>query len=247
MVRIWTGTLVQIRAFCRPRYTKPVPTIWPASLMPSPAERDWASLFEEQFLEMKSAGAETFRTFIAIEIPSDLRLTIVEYISRLRRDFPDVKASWGREDNLHLTLKFLGNIPADRIAVISSAAEAVAQTCGPFKIDVGGCGAFPRPAKPNVLWVGIEDPEHKLQALHHVLEDRCHAAGFELDASAFHPHLTIARLRDPARSRSLAQAHQDRGFPVRSFCVSEIVVFKSEMLREGSRHTPLSHHRLSPK
>lgn len=193
---------------------------------------------------MKSDSAEKLRTFIAIEIPADLKLKILEHIDRLRREIPEVKASWSRENNLHLTLKFLGDIPRDRIPILSRAAEEAARTCAPFEIVLAGSGVFPRIAKPNVLWLGVDDHEHKLQALHQALEDRCSEVKFTREARAFHPHLTIARLRNPTQGRALAEAHQALSFPAQTLAVAEIVVFKSELLREGSRHTALSHHRL---
>lgn len=192
-------------------------------------------------------GSEAFRTFIAIELPADLRLRILDHINHLRRDCPEVKASWGRENNLHLTLKFLGNIQARSITALSEAAGEAAATCEPFDLIVSGCGFFPRRAKPNVLWIGVHDLEHRLHALHQALEEQCSAAGFGRDARAFHPHLTIARLRNPAGGRSLAEAHEALDFAPQRFTVSEIVVFKSELLREGSRHTALSRHEFGTK
>ncbi|PYS21239.1 MAG: RNA 2',3'-cyclic phosphodiesterase [Acidobacteria bacterium] len=188
---------------------------------------------------------DTLRTFIAIEIPADLRAKISEHINRLRRECPDVRASWSREDNLHLTLKFLGNVPIDRLPAISSAVEQAARHIRPFDLIVKDCGSFPPHGQPKVLWIGVSPSP--LIVLYSEIEKECASAGFERDARAFHPHLTIARLRKPAGSRRLAEAHEALGFPPQSFIVSDIVVFKSDFLLEGSKHIALSRHQLASK
>src|ERR1041384_5148491 len=94
----------------------------------------------------------TYRTFIALEIPPDSRAAVIDHIKDLREKVPDVSASWSREDNLHLTLKFLGDVPVTRIEELSSAASAAANGCIPFEVRLSGCGVFPPHGKPNVLW-----------------------------------------------------------------------------------------------
>jgi 2'-5' RNA ligase len=207
----------------------------------------------------------SFRTFIAIELPRDLRARIVEYIDKLRRELPDVRASWLREDNLHLTLKFLGDVPVADIPKLSHAVEAAAHTVNPFELVVGECGAFPPHGQPKVLWIGVSEPPavaggpdtqasslqrahapgaqvSSLHYLYSALEDECSAAGFPRDDRPFHPHLTIARLRSPKGTRPLADLHKRLGFPPQSFIVSEVFVFRSELLKEGSKHTAISRH-----
>ena len=100
----------------------------------------------------------TYRTFIAIEIPAGLRATIIDYSKHLRDKLPDVSANWSREDNLHLTLKFLGDVPVTRIGEVSAAASAAACASGPYELILAGSGVFPAKSKPSVLWIGIEDP-----------------------------------------------------------------------------------------
>src|SRR5437588_2884593 len=99
----------------------------------------------------------TYRTFIAIEIPADIRRRIKEHIDQLRAAFPDVRASWTREDNLHLTLKFLGDVAVARIPALSDAVAAAAHEINPFDLIVSGCGAFPPHGRPKVLWLGVHD------------------------------------------------------------------------------------------
>jgi len=188
---------------------------------------------------------ETYRTFIAIEIPHEIRARVAAHITRLRRALPDVAASWNREDNLHLTLKFLGSVPVAKIEELSDAVGAFTAQLEPFQLTLAGCGAFPARGKPHVLWIGIEDPHAILTRLHQALEDNCSQVGFAREACAFHPHLTIARLRRPQGARELADLHRSLAFPAMSFEVSEVIVFRSELLKAGARHTALFRHQLA--
>ena len=195
---------------------------------------------------------ETYRTFIAIELPSDIRKRITEHIARLRHEFPDVRASWSREENLHLTLKFLGDIAVSRIADLSKATAEAARSVNPFELTVGDCGTFPPQGQPKVLWIGTTPGAQAfvkagaqascLHVLHEVIDDECAEAGFEREARPYHPHLTIARLRTRGGSRSLAAAHKEFGFANQTFIASELVVFRSELRSEGSKHTIISRH-----
>ena len=186
--------------------------------------------------------AEHWRAFIAIELPSDVRKSLSDHIHGLRKALPDVHASWSREENLHLTLKFLGNTLVARMEALSQAAQRAAVRFQPFDLIVGRCGAFPPRGQPRVLWIGIDDPTGELAKLHRTLEDECAKAGFAREQRPFHPHLTIVRLRKPQGSRRLAELHGAMGFTNQQVSASEMVLFRSELLREGSRHTAISHH-----
>ena len=187
---------------------------------------------------------DTYRTFVAIELPTILRAKLIEHIAHLRRELPDARASWSREHNLHLTLKFFGNVPVSDIPKLSDAVARAVRGIKPFELTVAGCGAFPPKGRPNVLWMGIEDRQEQLTALYLRIEGECANADFAREERSFHPHLTIARLRKAGYDRQLAEAHKHLEFRPQTFRVSEIVVFKSELLREGSKHTAISRHAL---
>jgi 2'-5' RNA ligase len=162
----------------------------------------------------------------------------------LRREFRSVRASWSRNENLHLTLKFLGEIPASQLTALSAATQAAAQTTRPFDLLINGCGSFPPQGRPKVLWIGVEDSSASLLRLHTSLEDSCAEAGFEREGRAYHPHLTIARLRELGGSRALAERHKELGFRAEIVSISELFIFRSELQSEGSKHTPVSRHPL---
>jgi len=194
---------------------------------------------------------DSLRTFIAIELPPELRRRIVEHIDRLRCELPGVRASWLREDNLHLTLKFLGNVRVTEIPKLSGAIARAVSGSRPFELTIAGCGVFPPKGRPNVLWIGVSssrdstpDTRHPLSLLKSAIDDECSKAGFPREQRAFHPHLTIARLRKRGDERRLAQIHLSIDFPPHRFSVSDVVLFKSELLSGGSKHTPISRHAL---
>ncbi len=186
-----------------------------------------------------------WRVFVAIELPAPVRRKSIEHIDRLRDSIPDARASWIREDNLHLTLKFLGDTPVTKVEALAQAAQRAASTVSPFEIIVGGCGAFPPRGQPRVLWIGIEDHAGKLVELQTALEDECANAGFPREERPFHPHLTIARIRKPHDSRQLAAVHKEIGFDPETVRASELGVIRSELRSEGSRHTIISRHAFS--
>ena len=187
---------------------------------------------------------DSYRTFVAIELPPALRAKLIEHIQQLRREAPDARASWSRENNLHLTLKFLGNVPGGEIPKLSGAIARAVTAVRPFELRVAGCGVFPPKGRPNVLWIGVMDVERELAQLYRRMEDECSHVGFPREQRSFHPHLTIARLRKHGDERRLAEVHQKLEFNNGTFSVSEVVVFKSELLPHGSKHTPISRHLL---
>jgi 2'-5' RNA ligase len=188
---------------------------------------------------------QTYRTFIAIELPTEIRQHIKAHIDQLRAEFPQVRASWSRADNLHLTLKFLGDTPVSRIPSLSGACSVAAGQIAPFELIVKGCGTFPSHGKPKVLWIGIEEAppsENHLPELHAALEDACAAQGFAREARRYHPHLTVARVRQAKDTLSLAERHRQTDFASQRFAVSGINLFRSELSSQGSKYFLLSHH-----
>ena len=186
-----------------------------------------------------------WRIFCAAELPDQVRVRLQEHIQRLRQDVPDVAASWSRVENIHLTLKFVGNLTPDRVQTISEVASRAVKEFSSFQIDVGNTGVFPRPSRAQVLWIGVSDPSGKLSALQKRFEDECAATGFEKEERAFRPHLTIARIRKPEGARRLADAHLSMQFESIPVKLTELTVFRSELSSKGSKYTPISRHQLT--
>ena len=181
-----------------------------------------------------------WRVFCAVELPVAVRTRLEKHVAQLRRDVPDAAASWSRVENIHLTLKFFGNVEVKRIEKISEVAQRVAKQFSRFRISVGETGVFPRPSRPQVLWIGVNDPSGQLSALQEKFETECAAEGFAKEDRAYHPHLTIARLRKPEGARDLADTHLQMQFDSIEVNVEELVLFRSELSPKGARYTPIS-------
>ena len=188
---------------------------------------------------------EQWRVFCAIDLPREVREKVLAHTLKLREAVPEAQASWSRPDNIHLTIKFLGDIPVSRVEMLSNAAANATGAFDSFSISVQGSGAFPTRGAPRVLWIGIEDVQGQLGKLYGRLEDECAKAGFGKEARAFHPHLTLARLRKPEGARALAEAHKQKQFEPIEFSVSELLVIRSELSSAGSKYTTISRHPLS--
>jgi RNA 2',3'-cyclic 3'-phosphodiesterase len=194
--------------------------------------------------ERNQAGAnhERWRVFCAVELPPQVRARAADHATRLRNRSTEVRASWPRADNLHLTLKFLGETAQARVEALSNAASRAALSIRPFDLTLEGAGAFPPRGSPRVLWLGINDASGGLVKLQSQLEDECEAAGFAREERPFHPHLTLARIRAPQGARELARLHRETGFAAIEFHVAELVVMRSELGPGGSRYTEISRH-----
>jgi 2'-5' RNA ligase len=142
-------------------------------------------------------------------------------------------------------LKFFGNVEVKRIQKISEAADRAVKEFSTFQIVVGGTGVFPRASRPQVLWIGVDDPSDQLSALQKRFENECAAEGFPKEDRAYKPHLTIARLRKPEGARQLADAHLQIKFEPIEVEVKEIVLFRSELSPKGSKYSVIFNRGLS--
>ena len=187
----------------------------------------------------------SWRLFCAVELSPEVRARLEDHILRLRKEIPDAAASWSRVENIHLTLKFVGNVAVDQVPAISAAASRATQGISSFQISVGNTGVFPRPSRAQVLWIGVSDPTGQLSALQQRLENECAAEGFPKEERAYQPHLTIARIRKPEGARRLAEAHLQMQFAPGGVELKELIVFRSELSSKGSKYSVISQHRLA--
>src|SRR6185312_2166471 len=165
--------------------------------------------------------SEEWRTFCAIELPPDVRAQLANHAKQLRDAVPDGGASWSKPENIHLTLKFFGNVAKEKLTSISDAATLVASEFSAFQIRIGGTGVFPRRSRPQVLWVGVEDSSGRLSDLQQRLEEEFAREGFAKEDRGYRPHLTLARLRRPEDARQLAEAHIQSKFDFIEIRVNE--------------------------
>ena len=189
--------------------------------------------------------SDEWRTFVAIELPPEIRNQLHDHAAQIREAVPESSASWSRPENVHLTLKFFGNIPTKKLPLISDAASRVTKDYPRFQIKIGGTGVFPKASRAQVLWIGVDDSSSRLSALQQRLEEEFASEGFAKEDRAYRPHLTIARIRKPEGARRLAETHLHTSFKQIQMTVKELVVFRSELSPKGSRYTAISRHELS--
>jgi 2'-5' RNA ligase len=179
---------------------------------------------------------ELVRSFIAIELPPELKAELAALEERLKAGRHSF-VKWVDPDSVHLTLKFLGSVPVDTIPSIVEAITRACQPWPPFSLQIGGTGVFPNWQRPQVFWVGIGGEIGRLTALHRELESALSPLGFPPESRAFSPHLTLGRLRDRASAedrRRFGQWAQSVQFEAQApFQVDGMRLMKSQLTPEG--------------
>ncbi len=178
------------------------------------------------------------RLFIAIEIPDDVKKLMAEAQAKLKG--PAVDAGWTRPEGIHLTLKFLGEVPELRAPEIVTALSGAIKGTAGFRIDIAGAGAFPNPKNARVVWVGVSGETDKLAKLQVVVEDAMIGLGFPREDRAFTPHLTLGRIKY-IRSRNawLKALEEIKDIKLPSFDVHAVSLMKSELKRSGAVYAEL--------
>jgi len=178
------------------------------------------------------------RSFLAIELPKSIQKKIEEVQRDLKISRADVK--WVRPENIHLTLKFLGNVEESRFEPILQSIGSLIQRTSPFPVKVQGMGAFPHSKNPRVIWMGLIDETKGLTTLQKSLEGALEKIGFEPEGRPFQPHLTLGRVRTSRGKDDLIgkmEKHREEEFG--DVEAGEIVLFKSELKPTGPIYTPL--------
>lgn len=190
---------------------------------------------------------ETYRLFIALELPDNVLEALERVQARLKRGLPPQGLRWARSEGLHLTLRFLGDVPAAQVQALNQALTDVAQKHLPFSLKTDRLGCFPSAQRPSVLWVGIGGALEALQALQADVEQAAQAAGFEAEDRSYRPHLTLARIPEKLPRAAQAQFEQSLAGPPPAAATWEaaaISLMRSQINRQGSIYTCLAQHPL---
>ena len=137
---------------------------------------------------------ETIRAFIAIPLPSALLTKLATLQRRLDRRVPPRSVRWVRTETIHLTVKFLGDTPTSKLPDIKQALAAVGKHVPACTFTAEGLGCFPNTHRPRVVWVGIQEPTGRLEALQQAIEEIVAPLGFPPEGRKFSPHLTLGRI-----------------------------------------------------
>jgi 2'-5' RNA ligase len=178
------------------------------------------------------------RLFIAIEIPEDIKKLLTEIQGSIKDS--GVDAGWTRPEGIHLTLKFLGEVPEAKAAEIMAAlSHATKETTG-IRLDVAGAGAFPNPKNARVVWIGISGETDKLTRLQSAVEEAMVALGFKREDRPFTPHLTLGRIKFiRSRDKWLKALDGIKDIKLSGFDTRTVSLMKSELKPSGSVYTEI--------
>ncbi len=180
---------------------------------------------------------ENIRTFIAVHVPETVRESIGGFLSPLKRLDADVK--WVRAESLHLTLKFLGDVQAERMDAVFEAVQKAAAGSTAFDAALGETGCFPNAKRPSVLWIGVRQGATELFRLAESVESALEPLGFAREKRLFLGHLTLGRVRSAKNIGRAVEAMTQTGFESGPFRVDSVHVMKSDLQRTGAQHTTL--------
>jgi len=175
-----------------------------------------------------------FRLFVAASAPVEQLRWLAEAAVELRERWPT--ARWAAAENQHITLKFLGATPPDRLEAVESVCRSVAAGRAPGSLRLGGAGVFPSLRRVRVLWVGLEDPSALLASLAGDLDAALEPLGYRTESRGYTPHLTLARFRDPARMEALPKLPEAPA----PFRVGSIGLWRSYLSPRGARYEQLA-------
>ncbi|MBW2646020.1 MAG: RNA 2',3'-cyclic phosphodiesterase [Deltaproteobacteria bacterium] len=181
----------------------------------------------------------TIRSFIAIELPGQ----VIEAIKKLQEDLRKygLGIRWVRPENIHLTLKFLGNISEEDVAPITSVLKTATDTTEPFHLRGQGLGIVPGISRPQVIWIGMSGDVEPLKQFQLRVEEGLEQLGFPKEKRPFRSHLTIGRVKGKLEKRILLEAIEQLGiFESDSFIADSIILFRSDLQRSGAVYTKLA-------
>ncbi len=180
------------------------------------------------------------RTFIAIPVPesvfklqSNLKNTISEKTGKVR---------WVKRDQLHITLKFVGDTPEESIDDVRSAIKIIADNTKPFEIFIQGTGCFPKIERPRVMWIGLNGALGQLNQLVKNIHNSLDSIGFPKDEKEFNPHITMARARYPQKKTPDISSFLNANFDPIPFRIEKFQFISSELFPNGPVYTILSTH-----
>jgi RNA 2',3'-cyclic 3'-phosphodiesterase len=177
----------------------------------------------------RNPGNDSLRLFVALTLPDAVRDTLALLVQRLRG------VAWTRPENLHVTMRFLGEVPVDRFDSIVERLAGI--EVEPFVLPVEGVGTFPPKRPPRVLWVGVGQGHPRLHQLRQRVDDALLATGLPLDVRTFHPHVTMARCTEDAAAAVGRWLQTHRGFAAPPFRVSSFDLYESTLQRGGPVYT----------
>lgn len=177
------------------------------------------------------------RTFIAIELPENIKKQIEQAQAPLKKT--DAFVSWVKPGNIHVTLKFLGEVPEDKMEEVFAATGKALEGAREFTMSLKGMGGFPNLKRPRVIWIGAGSGQEELSGLARRIEQEMEEIGFPREKRKFSAHFTIGRVKSPRNIEQLAGLVESADFQTEEIQVTEVVVMRSQLNPAGAIYTPL--------
>lgn len=178
------------------------------------------------------------RAFIALEIDQLHKQKLTELISCLKKSNADVK--WVNENQMHFTLKFLGNIEKDMVHKISNILKSIVNDFKTFTIQFSKIGVFPNMRRPRVVWIGIAKGSDSLRLLNDKIETHLEGLGFQREKREYKAHLTLGRVRSSKNIGDLTKLIEEVDFESQDdIKIDKLILFQSTLTPKGAIYTPL--------
>ena len=194
---------------------------------------------------------DAVRAFIAIELPEAILVELGNIEERLKPQMPHDSIRWVRADSIHLTLKFLGQVPSDQLGLITSSLRAAAGAHASFALEVKSAGCFPNIHRPRVVWVGVQEHDHQLHGLQRAIENAIAPLGYPTEIRDFTPHLTLGRVARDVRQidqKKIGEVVQAaRVGSIGQWEVKQVALIKSDLKPNGAEYTVLAYAPLGGK
>ncbi len=184
------------------------------------------------------AVEDLFRGFLAIELSEDVRNALRKLIGRFKSE--NFEASWIKPENLHMTLRFLGDITKPQSEQVCRSLRSRLKDIDPFGVRIGGVGVFPSRRKLRTLWAGAKAEEGVFDGLKARVEESVTSVGLCPDENAFVPHVTLARIRNQLGKEKLLRClDRESSFEGGEFVVGSVSLFESTLTPRGSVYRKL--------
>jgi 2'-5' RNA ligase len=177
------------------------------------------------------------RCFVAVELDPAVRRPLTRL---LREQLPRTRdVRWCTEQQLHVTLKFLGEVTDSQLSAVCEAVAAAAESVEPLSLRLSGLGCFPSPRQARILWCGVEDPAGGCARWVELADPLLEGLGFPRETRAFHPHITLGRSKSPAGADVIRRVLEEVSTPAApGMNVEQVVLFESRLAPGGAQYTP---------
>jgi 2'-5' RNA ligase len=180
---------------------------------------------------------DTIRTFIAIKITPEKKLS--DLISDFKKSLKGEEIRWVDSNNLHLTLRFLGETDKKQVTEITNLLESVSKQFQPFQFELKGVAVFKNKIQPRVLFISIEN-DLILKQLADEIQKKINSPGFKVEQSTFNPHLTLGRIKYIQNKDAFySLVNKFREVKIQQVTVSEIIFYQSILSSEGPTYKPI--------